>query len=116
MFLPLLLFFSSLFAGQSDAIVYNHQPSCALLEILELFHVDHEATLPINETEMAKLLFAQLDLPPSWNGKVIFIDTPRPQGKIRPNTKDTFHYCLYAAVSPKRRPYCRKDAPYGHLY
>lgn len=45
-----------------------------------------------NETEMIKALFAELDLPEEWREKIVFIDTPRPEGMRRPHTHHTFEY------------------------
>lgn len=80
------------------------------------------ATLPKNETEAAKLIFDQLDLPEQWRTMpFIFIDTPCPQNARRPNTSDTFIYWLKSAnpapgscLIVSRQPFIKRQDAVAH--
>ncbi len=51
--------------------------------------------LPTTETEAAKLIFDQSVLPSEWkNISIVFVDTPTPKGKSRPNTQDSIECWL----------------------
>lgn len=78
--------------------------AAALLESPYPIRPNWEPTgaLPRNETEAAKLIFDQLDLPQEWRKMPhLFVDTPRPAGENRPRTSDTFLYWLQ--ISPPTR-------------